>query len=461
MARKSITLIVVLLAVALLTGGYFGAKAWIKAHPKASPYASSTASESVRLTDFDSSKLSTIEIFGPERELRLENRDGSWGLIDPGAGTIRIDQQAVSGKLWSISSLWAEQVVDEAPSDLGQFGLDSPANRVVLADSEGKRAEILFGGQTPSLSSYYVMIPGEPRVYTVSGYSAGNFLFALDDIRDKTLIAEFDPLTVRRFIRESDGVLLDISPRTEDQYTVSSFSSLVINSPYILKRGVDSSKFEPVLQAIQGFTVERFVDDNPSSPAPYGLDKPGRIYMETDTATLELSFGRGRDGQLYAKLPGEPGVFTVTGLDTVVNTRVFDIADKFALIFHIDNVETYTVTGEGQVLKADIQGTKDEPEFFLNGKKTEDKPFRNYYQAVIGLLADAEYPGPSGAAVEGSPVDIEFRLKDPPGADVSIRLVPYNRDFYALNHSGVTEFLISRRQVQNIFTAADDMVYAE
>jgi hypothetical protein len=42
-----------------------------------------------------------------------------------------------------------------------------------------------------------------------------------------------------------------------------------------------------------------------------------------------------------------------------------------------------------------------------------------------------------------------------------MRLVPYNRDFYSLNYGGVTEFLISRRQVQNIFTAADDMVYAE
>ncbi|MDR2617624.1 MAG: DUF4340 domain-containing protein, partial [Treponema sp.] len=434
MTRKSITLVVVLLAVALLTGGYFGAKAWIKAHPKASPYASFTGPESVRLTDFDSSKLSTIEIFGPDSELRLEKRDGSWKLIRSGPGNIRIDQQAVSGKLWSISSLWAEQVVSEAPSDLGEFGLDSPGNRVILADSEGKEVELLFGNQTPSLSSYYVMIPGDPKVYTVSDYSAGNFLFTLDDIRDKTLITEFDPAAVRHFVRESNGVLLDITPRTEDQYTVSSFSSLVINSPYILKRGVDSSKFEPVLQALQGFTIERFVDDNPSSLAPYGLDKPGRIYLETDTVKLELLFALGGDGQFYAKLPGEPGVFTVTGLDTVANTRVFDIADKFALIFHIDNVETYTVTGEGRVLKADIRGTKDEPEFFLNGKKTEDKAFRTYYQAVIGLLADAEYPGPSGAAAEGSPVEVEFHLKDPPGAGASMRLVPYNRDFYSLNY---------------------------
>jgi hypothetical protein len=462
MTRKTVTLTAALAAVVLLIGGYFGAQAWIKAHPKESPYVSST-SVSIRLTDFDTMKLSAIEISGPGEisALRLEREGENWELVYPAGADIKIDQSAVSGKLWSLSSMWAERLVDEAPSNLAEYGLDNPNSRALISDSEGKSAEVIFGNRTPSLSSYYAMLAGDPKVYTVSGYSAESFLFTLNDIRDKNLLTDFDPTTLRRFILESEGRLLDIGPRDPADYKVSNFSSLVINSPYTLKRGVEGSKFDPVLQALQGFRIEDFIDDNPVSLEPYGLDKPGRLYVETSAASLDLLFGRGADGRFFAKLPDAPEVFTVSGLDTVADIKPFMIADTFALIFHIDNVDYFTVTDGSRTLRADIRGTKDEPEFFLNGKKTEDKPFRNYYQAVIGILCDAEYPGPSGVKAEGAPVTVEFYLRDPAGASAAIRLDPYNRDFYSLFQDGVTEFLISRQQVQNIFTVAGEMAYMD
>jgi hypothetical protein len=305
------------------------------------------------------------------------------------------------------------------------------------------------------------MVSGDPKVYTVSSYSADSFLFSLDSIRDRNIYAGFDPATLNRFILDNGKTRIDIVPRPEDAYLVSNFSQFMLVSPYKARRGVDSQRFSEALEPLQSLQINQFIDDDPSSLAPYGLDKPGKLHIETADGVLDLLFGRNSEGELFAKLPDDNVVFTVSNLDPVVSTNAFKLADKFALIFNIDTVNYFTVSGEGRTLRADIKGTKDEPDFALNGKKTLDKEFRNYYQAVIGLLADAEYPGPLDEPAVGSPVTIEFNLKEPRDARVSITLRPYNRDYYAMTQDGNTEFVISRSQVRNIFETADKMAYAE
>jgi hypothetical protein len=473
MKRKSITLIIAAAATAVLAGGYFGARAWIKAHPKASPYSSFFSEETPRLTEFDSSKIAKIELSG----FTLEKNGGAWELSPPPEGAeIVIDQSAVSNRLWSISSLWAESVIEREPEDLGQYGLAEPQGRAVVTDTEGKTAELFFGGMTPSRSAYYVMAAGDPAVYTVSSYSGDNFLFALDSIRDRALFALEADAPLNRFTLDpgDGGKKIDIVPRPETEYLVSNFSQYMLVSPYVLNRGVAGDKFSPFLEPLQSFMINEFVDDNPASLAPYGLDRPGRLFIDADRGSLDHLFGRGSGGALYAKRPEAPGVFTVTGLEEVIAMTPFAIVDKFAMIFNIDNVDTFTVSGEGRTLRADISGTGDEAEFFLNGRKAVDKVpsdektlvgFRGYYQAVIGLLADAEYPGNAGRTETpggtASGIRIEFSLRDPAGARPAITLTPYNRDFYALTQSGVTEFVVSRTQVRNIYTAADNLMYEE
>jgi hypothetical protein len=461
MKKKSITLIIAAAVVAALVGGYYGSRAWIKAHPKPSSVSPYFAEDTPRLTDFDSSKIVKIEL--PAAGFTLESNNGLWEVPLRGGVKIAIDQSAVSNKLWSIASLWAESIIEEEPADLQQYGLDEPQSRAIITDSDGKKAELFFGSMTPTHSSYYVQTTDDKAVYTVSNYSAENFLFTLDSIRDRSLFyLEAEPV-IRRFLLDpgSGGKTIDIVPRPDDAYLVSNFSQNMLVSPYILRRGVASDKFTPFLEPLQYLEINEFIDDNPASLAPYGLDKPGRLFIDIETATLDLLFGRDGDGVLYVKRPGEPGVFTVNGLDQIVSMKPFEIADKFILIYNIDNVDTFTVSGEGRTLIADVKGTGDEAEFFLNGKRTADKEFRTYYQAVIGLLADSEYPGDSGKTDSGPGIRIEFSLRDPSGAKPSVTLVPYNRDFYQTTQNGVTEFVVSRSQVRNIFETADKMVYAE
>jgi hypothetical protein len=460
MTRKSKTLIAVFVVLALLGGGYYGILVWqqAKAEAKAAESAAGTSS-SLGLSNLESSKIIKIDI--PRTGLFLEKSGDLWELSSPAGGAdIKLDQSKIQNSLWSLGSVWAERVVEEAPEDLSVYGLDKSLPRTVVIDSEGGRADFLVGNLTPSKSSYYVMAGEDPKVYELSEYKVRNLLMDLDSIRDRSLLASFEPQNLRRLILDTGKTRIDVSPRTEEDTGIASFSAFILTSPYTQAHGVDGEKFTEFLTPLQSLQIRDFINDNPSSPAPYGLDKPMRLYVETDVSSLDLLLGNAVEGAYYAKKADAPGVFTVAALEPLINTRPFTIVDKFALILNIDSVDRFVISEDGNaLLTAEIKGKGDEAVFTLNGKRTADKPFRTFYQAVIGLLADAEYSGPRPSDSVSGIITIRYWMNTPPGKEMGLSLIPHNRDFYILNIDGVTEFLISRSQVKKIFESADAMEY--
>jgi hypothetical protein len=240
---------------------------------------------------------------------------------------------------------------------------------------------------------------------------------------------------------------------------LNSFTSFDLNAPYSTRVAVDSEKFGQVLEALANLQIYEFIDDDPSSLAPYGLDRPGRLYIETPDETLDIYYGTRVSGMHYAKVAGNDSVFTLEGLENIISVTPFSLTDKFAMIHFIDNVDSFTVTGDGRTLTATVQGKGEDAIFRLNGRRCGDQEFRVFYQAVIGLLIDAEHTGPVTRG-EGTDFVIEYRLNTPE-VTTGIRLIPYNRDFYVLEREGASEFRIARTQVRKIFDEADKMVYAE
>ena len=462
MSRRIKTLIMALGVIVLLGGGYYGTILWKK---NKSAAAASSYTPPEKLGDLDSSALVKLE---PEN-LTLEKKDELWELVslngkEPPAG-IELDQDRIRSALYGMSGPWIDRVVDDEPEDLSVYGLDKPLFRTAVTDSGGRKVEYIVGDMTPSRTSYYVMAEGDPKVYIVSSYAAEGLNLTLDQIRYRTLYQDYNFQTLTHFRMEMGEsapykkLEIVVKPENAEPRLSTIFSGHLVISPYLLPRGLDSEAMDKLLAPFANLEKDEFIDDTPSSLAPYGLDKPIRLFLENNDKSIELLIGNPVDGKRYAKLPGEPGVFTVSGMEDLLTAKPFSLIDKFALLVNIDSVENLSVSGGERPLNADFQGTGDDAVYLLNGKQAESKSFKTWYQAVIGLLSDAEYPGPAAQAAGTGNITIEYRLTRPPGARASITLVPYNRDFYALNQEGTTEFLISRNQVQKIYETADAMVF--
>ena len=463
MSKKSKTLIIVLGVLLLLAGGYYGAT--IREKRKAAPD-SSAYTPPPRLGNLNSSELVKIE--GPG--ITIEKNGESWELtylpegIPPGG--IELDAGLIQYLTYSLATIWAESIVDEAPENLSVYGLDNPSSRAAVTDSAGQKAAYILGDITPTRTAYYLMEEGDLKVYAVATYVADYMKNFLDSIRKRSLFPAIELSMMTRLRIESGETKMLFEPRDDSQSLLIAPFSYFVLSHYRNPRGADSEALNKLIVPFSNLEIADFIDDAPSSLIPYGLDKPVMVSLETQLGSLDLLIGNEFNGKRYAKLAAAPGVFTLNGMAGIINAKPFTLLDKFALIINIDLVSRLSITGGEKDLTADFRGTGDEGVYFLNGKKTVLKSFRSFYQAVIGLLVDAEIPAGTGSALNpGAPdsgnITIEYQLNTAQGERASITLIPYNRDFYALLQDGATEFLISRSQVRKIYEAADAMEYEE
>jgi len=460
MTRKSKTMIITLGVLVLLGLGYYGTI--IHSRNRADTFVEEH-SPAPTLGNLDGSGIARIEVSG----MVLENHDGMWELVSldgeaPPQG-LELDQGMLRSLSFVLATVWAERVVDEEPEDLSVFGLDTPSSRTVVTDFHGNTAVYLVGDQTPFRTSYFVMEEGNPKVFIVGAFSADRLRFTLDDIRNRFLFPPqlpFQYLTRMRI--ESPQALIEMSPMPEPRplHLISTFSSFIMTSPYTLPRGVDSQALEALLTPFNNRRIEEFVNASPSSLSPYGLDNPAaRFRLEFGFAYIDLLIGNQTGTERYAKLSGAPGVFTVSGLDPIVNITPFTLVDRFALLMGINEVAHLSVSGGERPLNADFQGEGPDMVFHLNGRRTEERSSRNWFQSVIALRADAEIPEGGFSPVSPEYITIEYHLRN--GERASFTLIPFNRDFYALSQEGTMEFLIARNQVRRIFQTADMVVYEE
>jgi len=460
MSKKLKTLIIALGVLVLLGGAYYWS---IARNSKKADFTPPDYTPYPSLGNLDSYKLVKIEL----SDLTLEKKDGTWELVSLNGGIppggIELDQRQIQTMTYYLASVWAEKIVDEEPSDLSQYGLDKPSHRTFVTDTTGRRVEYILGDMTPSRSTYYIMEAGDPKVYAVSFFTAEYMMFTLDNIRERYLFPAFDLFELAKFSLESRLAKIEIRARSQEipSDLIGNISSFMLTSPYIRLRGVNSDAIKNLLAPFMDLSIVDFIDDAPSSLKPYGLDDPVRIFLETEETSIDLLIGNELGGKHYAKLAGAPGVFTLSGMGSVINARPFNLIDKFAFIVNIDWVDHFSINGGEKTLSADLRKEGDESIFSLNGRKADTGSFRTFYQAVIGLLLDAEYPGPARQNDNSGELSFEYLLNNPPGERATFTLIPYNRDFYALRQDGATEFLISRNQVRQIYEAADALIYDE
>ncbi|MCL2092910.1 MAG: DUF4340 domain-containing protein [Treponema sp.] len=383
---------------------------------------------------------------------------------------IDIDQEKAEGISWALAGFWAERVVEEDPDDLSIYGLDQPDVQLTVTAIDGSSLVFYRGDLSPSRTAYYVMQEGDPRVFMVTVSTAEHMTITLEDLQPLyrfPYIPDFEGLSYMQLGTSLGTVEIRPMPNVLPTHLGTTFSGFILTAPYQLHRGVDSEFLQEVVESLTNLSIEQVIHDNPPSLAPYGLDNPIRLALIVAGESLALYIGNPVDGAHYAKLPFEPGVFTVRGLNRVASARPLDFLDKFILLIGIDRADAVTLGGGGfPDVSVGIQGQGNNAAFHINGRRAEDRSFRTFYQHVIGLLMDAEVPQPAPVytAAELASEDnffIEFQLNAPPDTTTRITLVPYNRDFYALHQEGTVEFLVSRQQVRRIFEALDQVRYLD
>ena len=386
---------------------------------------------------------------------------------------VKLDQSKVEDLTRTFSALTAEDLVEENPKDLSIYGLDKPAATGTAILDDGTKVVLYLGNKTAEGNTYYLMKDGDPKVYTVWSNHGERLSSSLSDFRDKSL-PQIDTTAMTYLYLAGEGreemeiKQTDDQSETQAQYGLGLFQLV---KPYKQPRGIDSSKLDPKLEGVAKLTIKDFVDDQPTDLGKYGLDQPKLHFILKDgTNTLDLLFGDSPDEEsIYFKTADSDAVYTMEkSLTDFLDIKPMDIADKFALLVNIEDVdkvvlegrgESHTLSMERHTEKAEKEGEKDKvvTTYFLDGKEKEEDPFKDFYQSLIGIVVDTQ----KNQTAQGQPdLKLTYYLNKGSQRELSVEFIPYDRDFYSVVRDGdmESEFLVYRNRLDWVFGDLQDLI---
>lgn len=473
-------IIIMVVVLALLGGSYI----FLKNRPdREEPQAQK---DKVTILKFDKNEITQMVLKSSkgvltfnkvEKEIE-EEKDGKkekvkksmWEVDYP--HPVVLKQMSVDDIAYSFASLYAERVVEEeTPEDLTPYGLKEPQVVAEATLEDGSKKVLLLGNKTAAGNTYYLMVEGQPEVFEVWMNHGEHFNYTLVDVRDKTLASINLPEMTYFKIGKKDSTSLEIKINENQSEDEAQFGlgMWTMTSPYSEPRGVDGEAFQKVLEPIASLSIEDFIDDDPQDLGKYGLDQPlSELVIQDDTNKLHLYFGKDADdGKVYFKIGDAKTVYSMSKNKLeFMNTKPFQLIEKFAYIVYIDNVDKIVVEGKGKnhtltldrkTKKAEKEGEEDEEitTYRVDGKEVDEKPFKKYYQSLIGILADAE----NDKELSGTPeVKTTFFLNKGKEREVHVNYIPYDKDFFAIFKNEKAEFVTHRSQVNGMLEDLEALI---
>ena len=339
-----------LIVAAIVLAALAGTLYWSNHRKPASDSVSaSSGSSTVKVISLRQDDISKLEVKLKSGDDVVLNRAGptNWKITSP--RPLIADQDPVSTILYNLSPMDGATVIDDKPTDLKQFGLAEPEAQVSATEKDGKTHTILVGDDTPTGDSAYVVLSGDPKVYSVPKNTKTSFDKGLKDLEDKRLLpVDYDKLSSV----EVSGPKVHLTFASQDgKWTVRNPADM---------RG-DTSKLENVIEKLRTATMDPSTPDTEKKQAAslFASGAPIATVKATDASgTQEIQVRKSGKDAYYAKTTAIDGFFKVSSqLGDAVdkNTedfrekRLFDVAENTPdkVEFH-DGAKAYYLTRSGE-----------------------------------------------------------------------------------------------------------------
>lgn len=229
--------------------------------------------------DFDRNKLAEIEISREGASFEFQKSDGEWQIREPVSELA--DQGAVGSLISSLASAEAEAFVEEEPSQLADYGLESPQIVVRLREEGSDAWEVLDIGASVD-EAYFARNPNKGPVIELSGDVYDDLTKDLWDYRQKDVVtvpqSDIETLTLTREDLHLEVAYADFKWVIQKPEDLSGQEAL----SYKLWYPIDEIEFQSILEQNREFPVETEL-----------------LIQLTDGSTQEYRFG-GEEGEFYA-----------------------------------------------------------------------------------------------------------------------------------------------------------------
>ena len=273
---------------------------------------------------------------------------GEWKMVQPVKA--KANARAVEDIVSAIGSLRVVVFEADGEYDPASYGLVRPRITVALQSTVDDRIrELQIGSDAGTPGRIYVARSDHRAVYAVNKEVFTKLHRTVFDLRDKRVI-DFQRTATNRFvIRQADSEIV-CQKTVDDKWKIT--------APVALK--ADEEAVDDLLFGVDALKAVAFIDDQPTSLQPYGLDSPAieLSFMAPDAEPAVLLVGKMKDDNVYVKAQNAAPVLLVKKafLD-LVGMGVAGLRDKQILDFGADDAAKI-VLKHGEVnLTCQKQGT--------------------------------------------------------------------------------------------------------
>ena len=363
------------------------------------------AEEAKHLVQVASKDVTRIALASAKGNVELSRRDAThWDVISP----IRVPAAsfAVSSLLDTVTGVVPQQSLG-TPSDLKEYGLDSPAAQITLSTAQGQTVILQIGKASPVGSTSYARVQPGGGLYQVDNSTKEALAKSPTDLRQKT-VADFANADVQKAKVVSPAGTLVVDRVGTDRWTIA--------GPHAWP--ADDFKVTDLFFPLTTSEAKAF-HDGVTDLAPYDLVHPAvtiDLTLRDRTEPVRILLAQ-RGKVTYATVVGTP---TVLELDASVQGKLtmepLALVSKRILPYNPQNLTAFIWRRGGQTFTLRRQG----PGF--TGEGLAESDISNMF-SVVNLL-DADQVDALSAPVSGTPA---FEIQTDGAADAKF-LVQLYRD---------------------------------
>lgn len=321
---------------------------------------------------------------------------GRWQITAPRA--LAANQSAVVAVIEAMVETERLRTLEGSVPDAAEYGLDAPALRVSV-EAGGKWHTIAFGEENLTRNARYARLAGAEEIFLVAAYAFNRMDRGLEGLRDRRLLpiarSAIRAITLaheeKRFtLRRKDGAW-----RFEDN-----------------PRPVSETAVDGLIGVLTETEVERFVTEEETDLAPYGLDAPEvSVTFELGNATNWVRLRRAAEdapeqGVLAAR-SNAPGVVTLmSGFIDRIPESAAEMEDK--ILFRGEIADAHAVSLSSAGAKASF--TREGDTWQRKDGTTENADDEEEAPDVEGLLTLLQDLRHEGAPPEGGRTPAQFEV---------------------------------------------------
>lgn len=324
------TLIIAVGILAVLGGAVY----YTKENPPA------TGEEGPKIVSVEKDQVQELIISRPGKDaITVQRGEGDKWKFGPPL-SIPADSSSIGFMADTAASLEADRVVEENVTDWKPYGLEEPSLTLEVKLKDGKSHRVLFGRETPTGSSLYARLDGDPRLFTVYSYSRTSFEKEVFDLRDKKLLNAASDKISRIVVNTGGGAI---------EFGKSGETSWQILKPQPLR--ADNFTVGDLARAIQNAEMAAVVEEGAPAAPKLDFSKPYATVEVVDEAgahTLTLA----KEGEkYYARSSDLDGAYEVSStLAESLNKKLEDFRNKKLFDFGFSEVARLQVRdGEARV----------------------------------------------------------------------------------------------------------------